>query len=158
MVQGQLQYLAETARALGLLDNSFNNVNRLAVRSWPFIITDPSRSHHGSTNASLPAGQQPAAQPNQARPPQAAPQQAPQQFQPAPQQVPQQFQPVPQAQPPASAIPRARALYPFQGQDHTELTFQPGEMINIYRQAGDWWEGELNGRRGLFPAAYVQLV
>jgi len=53
---------------------------------------------------------------------------------------------------------RARALYPFQGQDNTELSFNFGDVLVIRRQDGEWWEGELNGRVGLLPANYVQLI
>ena len=56
------------------------------------------------------------------------------------------------------AIVKAKALYPFQGQDASELTFQFNEEIVVLRQGGEWWEGELNGRRGLFPSNYVKLV
>jgi hypothetical protein len=55
-------------------------------------------------------------------------------------------------------VTRARALYPFQGQDDTELTFQYNDVITVVREAGEWWEGEINGRRGLFPANYVQKI
>jgi hypothetical protein len=54
--------------------------------------------------------------------------------------------------------PQARALYPFQAGGPQELSFNPGEMLTIHKQSGDWWEAESNGRRGLIPANYVQLV
>ncbi len=55
---------------------------------------------------------------------------------------------------------QARALYPFQGQDQTELTFQQGDIINMIRcdPGQDWWEGELRGVRGLLPSNYCQLI
>jgi len=66
--------------------------------------------------------------------------------------------PVASRAPPAvPASPVATALYPFQGQDHTELSFQAGDRIKVTKQAGEWWEGELLGKRGLFPANYVRL-
>jgi len=67
--------------------------------------------------------------------------------------MPQRLPPTPQA-----AGVRAKALYPFQGQDATELTFQFNDVITVTRQGGEWWEGEINGRRGLFPANYVQIL
>jgi len=57
----------------------------------------------------------------------------------------------------AAPVVKAKALYPFQGQDASELTFQFNEEIIVLRQGGEWWEGELNGRRGLFPSNYVKL-
>jgi len=54
--------------------------------------------------------------------------------------------------------PRARGLYPFQGQTADELSFQPGDILNIVNQSGDWWTAEMNGRQGLIPANYVQLI
>lgn len=35
--------------------------------------------------------------------------------------------------------------------------FVPGEEIKVYnKQADGWWQGELNGRVGIFPATYVK--
>jgi len=62
------------------------------------------------------------------------------------------------AGPPRSNQPRARGLYPFQGQAQEELSFQPGDILNIVSQSGDWWTAEMNGRQGLIPANYVQLI
>eukprot|EP01092_Planopodium_desertum_P003371 TRINITY_DN16032_c0_g2_i1.p1 TRINITY_DN16032_c0_g2~~TRINITY_DN16032_c0_g2_i1.p1 ORF type:complete len:118 (+),score=4.86 TRINITY_DN16032_c0_g2_i1:159-512(+) len=59
--------------------------------------------------------------------------------------------------PSASGGVKAKALYPFQGQPG-ELTFNYGDVITIIKQSGEWWEGELNGRKGLLPANYVQLL
>lgn len=53
---------------------------------------------------------------------------------------------------------RARALYPFQAEDETEVSFQFNDIIIVHQQQGEWWEGEVNGRVGLFPASYVQLI
>ena len=38
--------------------------------------------------------------------------------------------------------------------------FKPGDIVIVKKKnAGDGWcEGELNGKRGLFPKAYVRLV
>ena len=53
---------------------------------------------------------------------------------------------------------RARALYPFAGQDQTELSFNANDTLIIHKKEGDWWEAELNGKRGLIPGNYVQLI
>nr|XP_054754921.1 SH3 domain-containing protein 19-like [Lytechinus pictus] len=49
-----------------------------------------------------------------------------------------------------------RAMYDFDGADNTELTFKEGDKITVMAQvSGDWLEGELNGKKGRFPAAFV---
>lgn len=60
--------------------------------------------------------------------------------------------------PPRRPGEQARALYAFNPEAPTELGFQPGQVLNIISKNGDWWEAEFNGRRGLIPANYVQLV
>jgi hypothetical protein len=55
-------------------------------------------------------------------------------------------------------MPQAQALYAFNAEAPTELSFQPGQVLTILNKNGDWWEAELNGRRGLIPANYVQLL
>jgi len=68
--------------------------------------------------------------------------------------------PVPVPTPQAQGPPRIRAkgIYPFQGQTNDELSFQPGEILNIVNQNGDWWMAEKDGRQGLIPANYVQII
>lgn len=52
----------------------------------------------------------------------------------------------------------ARALYSFQGQTDKELSFRKGDIINVRRQVDkNWIDGELNGRRGIFPQNYVEI-
>jgi len=57
-----------------------------------------------------------------------------------------------------SWIGTARALYAFNAEVPTELSFQPGQVLTIHTKNGDWWEAELNGKRGLIPGNYVQLL
>lgn len=52
------------------------------------------------------------------------------------------------------------ALYDFEGQNEGDLVFREGDRILIVKRTGsvdDWWEGELKGVRGVFPANYVEL-
>mmetsp|Transcript_20375 Transcript_20375/g.52916 ORF Transcript_20375/g.52916 Transcript_20375/m.52916 type:complete len:822 (-) Transcript_20375:18-2483(-) len=54
-----------------------------------------------------------------------------------------------------------RALYPFgPTDDDDDLTFKAGAVILVTnKDAGDgWWEGELDGSTGTFPASYVQSL
>lgn len=53
------------------------------------------------------------------------------------------------------------AIYGFEGQEEGDLSFQEGEKIRVIKKTGstdDWWEGEVRGRRGKFPANYCELV
>ncbi|XP_034545179.1 F-BAR and double SH3 domains protein 1-like [Notolabrus celidotus] len=57
----------------------------------------------------------------------------------------------------------ARALYSYQAQSAEELSFQEGALIHLRRcRQGEvddgFWEGELNGRVGVFPSLVVELV
>ena len=49
-----------------------------------------------------------------------------------------------------------KALYPFQGIEEHDLSFQPGDRIIVKNVLdGKWWEGECNGQVGWFPGNYV---
>ncbi|XP_043196836.1 uncharacterized protein LOC122367622 isoform X6 [Amphibalanus amphitrite] len=53
----------------------------------------------------------------------------------------------------------ARALHGFKPINNRELCFNKGDIIFIRRQVDrNWLEGELNGRIGIFPVNYVQVV
>jgi ankyrin repeat protein len=54
----------------------------------------------------------------------------------------------------------AYANFDFEGQDTDDLKFKEGDWIRILKMTDsldDWWEGELRGTVGAFPANYVQL-
>ncbi|BFZ56704.1 hypothetical protein PYCC9005_003752 [Savitreella phatthalungensis] len=54
---------------------------------------------------------------------------------------------------------KARALFTFDADQPGDLGFVKGDIITIVERSNttdDWWTGELNGRRGIFPANYVQ--
>jgi len=67
--------------------------------------------------------------------------------------------PRPRPPPPARgpAPERCRALYDFAAEDSTELPLRKGDVVNIIKKGQDLWEGECNGRRGLFPGNYVEM-
>uniref|UniRef100_A0A673NAF3 Osteoclast-stimulating factor 1 n=1 Tax=Sinocyclocheilus rhinocerous TaxID=307959 RepID=A0A673NAF3_9TELE len=47
--------------------------------------------------------------------------------------------------------------FDYQAQHDDELTIAVGDIIsNIRKNEGGWWEGELDGRRGLFPDNFVK--
>lgn len=68
----------------------------------------------------------------------------------------QQSQPPPPK--PYKTAVQARGLYAFSSESPQELSFNPGDILTIVSQQGDWWTAELNGKTGLIPANYVQLI
>lgn len=54
----------------------------------------------------------------------------------------------------------AMALYSFEGQNKGDLSFKEGDQIKVVKKTDsvdDWWEGELRGIRGSFPANYCKI-
>nr|OQO29269.1 hypothetical protein B0A51_07514 [Rachicladosporium sp. CCFEE 5018] len=52
------------------------------------------------------------------------------------------------------------AVFDFEAQGEGDLGFREGERIRVIKRTGsvdDWWEGELNGVTGSFPANYVKF-
>ncbi|KAJ9654771.1 hypothetical protein H2198_006210 [Neophaeococcomyces mojaviensis] len=52
------------------------------------------------------------------------------------------------------------ALYDFGGQGQGDLAFKEGDKIKVLKKTDstdDWWQGELRGIKGMFPANYVQV-
>ncbi|XP_035854166.1 SH3 domain-containing kinase-binding protein 1 isoform X5 [Sander lucioperca] len=49
--------------------------------------------------------------------------------------------------------------FDYEAQQDDELSLTVGDIIlNIRRDDGGWWEGELDGRRGLFPDNFVREI
>ena len=52
------------------------------------------------------------------------------------------------------------ALYDFEGQADGDLAFREGDRIRIVKKTesiDDWWDGEIGGVTGCFPANYVRM-
>ncbi|XP_073927141.1 nostrin isoform X4 [Castor canadensis] len=50
-----------------------------------------------------------------------------------------------------------KALYPFQARQDDELNLEKGDIVTLHEKKEDgWWFGCLNGKKGHFPAAYVE--
>ncbi|XP_008542675.1 nostrin isoform X8 [Equus przewalskii] len=50
-----------------------------------------------------------------------------------------------------------KALYSFQARQDDELNLEKGDIVTIYKKKEEgWWFGSLNGKKGHFPAAYVE--
>jgi amphiphysin len=55
----------------------------------------------------------------------------------------------------------AVALYAFQGEGQGDLSFAESDRIKVLKKTDstdDWWEGELRGVKGSFPANYCKLA
>ena len=52
-----------------------------------------------------------------------------------------------------------RALYDYQSQDPSSLSFLRGHVIEVLTQLeSGWWDGLLNDERGWFPSNYVERI
>ena len=48
--------------------------------------------------------------------------------------------------------------FDYNAQDIDELTIRKGDKItNAFKKEDGWMEGELNGKRGLFPDNYIEV-
>lgn len=51
------------------------------------------------------------------------------------------------------------AMYDFEAHSHGDLSFREGDRIRVVKKTNssqDWWEGEIGGKKGSFPANYVK--
>jgi son of sevenless-like protein len=65
--------------------------------------------------------------------------------------------------PPMNGLPLpvmyVRALYDYEADDRTSLSFHEGDVIQVITQLeSGWWDGVINGVRGWFPSNYCQVV
>ncbi|KAH9883572.1 ras guanine nucleotide exchange factor domain-containing protein [Xylariomycetidae sp. FL2044] len=52
-----------------------------------------------------------------------------------------------------------RALYDYEADDRTSLSFHEGDIIQVITQLeSGWWDGVINGVRGWFPSNYCQII
>jgi len=64
----------------------------------------------------------------------------------------------PRPPPRGGNVKHGRALYDFTGENAEEIDLRAGDSVTITREVGDWLEGDCNGRHGLFPTAYVEIL
>uniref|UniRef100_T1J1Q5 RING-type E3 ubiquitin transferase n=1 Tax=Strigamia maritima TaxID=126957 RepID=T1J1Q5_STRMM len=58
-----------------------------------------------------------------------------------------------------SQQPCARALYSFEAKDPGDLSFKKGDIVLLRKKMDhNWYQGELDGKHGFFPANYVQVM
>ncbi|KAH9392866.1 hypothetical protein TYRP_005956 [Tyrophagus putrescentiae] len=52
-----------------------------------------------------------------------------------------------------------RVLFNFDAQDENELTLRESQIVRLFRHVDDgWMEGELDGKVGLFPKSYIDII
>ena len=60
----------------------------------------------------------------------------------------------------AEAVAMVRALYSYEAMESEELTFDAGAVFKLLRKDDGvddgWWEGEFDGKRGVFPSVVVE--
>ena len=57
------------------------------------------------------------------------------------------------------ATVRAKVLFEYDAEQEDELTLAVGDIVtNIEQLDEGWWEGELHGKRGLFPENFVEII
>ena len=55
--------------------------------------------------------------------------------------------------------PHAQTLYAYTGQYSDELSFPAGVTLTLVKRIdAEWWEGRVNGRTGLVPGNYVEVI
>lgn len=62
--------------------------------------------------------------------------------------------------PPSKETEKVVGIYDFDGETESDLTFKKGDIISLVDKGTEddpnWWCGELDGKRGLFPKNYVK--
>ncbi|XP_073083431.1 SH3 domain-containing kinase-binding protein 1 isoform X7 [Manis javanica] len=54
-----------------------------------------------------------------------------------------------------------KVIFPYEAQNDDELTIKEGDIVTLINKDCidvGWWEGELSGRRGVFPDNFVKLL
>lgn len=64
-----------------------------------------------------------------------------------------------QSQPNRRVVPHAFAIYEFSSKESTDLNFKKGELIILKRRVdSNWYYGEINGREGMIPSNFIQVM
>ena len=57
---------------------------------------------------------------------------------------------------------RAKVMFPYEPENPDELNLVEGDIITILNkdvpESDGWWEGEINGKVGMFPNNFVELL
>jgi len=66
--------------------------------------------------------------------------------------------PIPASKPQEEKGDLADVIYDYDSGEAEDLKITEGDVVLITdRTSDDWWTGEVNGKKGLFPASYVKL-
>ena len=58
-----------------------------------------------------------------------------------------------------AVIGQCQAIYDYKANMYDELSIKYGDVINIHdKQEDGWWLGECDGKVGIFPATYVEVI
>jgi len=63
--------------------------------------------------------------------------------------------------PPGQGVARAIALFDFNAVEPGDLSFSKGQVITVTEKSSTsdtWWKGTIEGRVGIFPANFVEVV
>lgn len=52
--------------------------------------------------------------------------------------------------------PEYVALYTYESPEAADLTFSEGDVILVSKKEGEWWNGSIGDRTGVFPSNYVK--
>ena len=73
--------------------------------------------------------------------------------------IPSSSQPKQPAEPGLLVGQYATALYDFQAESDDELSFEEDDVIALIGRIDEHWlDGSLNGKRGIFPEVYVEVI
>lgn len=48
------------------------------------------------------------------------------------------------------------ALYTYESPESGDLTFREGDVVLVGKKEGEWWNGSIGDRKGVFPSNYVK--
>ena len=60
-----------------------------------------------------------------------------------------------------STVERAKVLYAYTAENGDELSIEEGQIVTVLEKElvdSGWWKGELNGKQGVFPDNFVELL
>ncbi|XP_060557523.1 uncharacterized protein LOC132717954 isoform X2 [Ruditapes philippinarum] len=54
---------------------------------------------------------------------------------------------------------KAKVVYSYEPENDDELKLEVGDVLDVIKQEEEgWWEGILNGKQGMFPSNFVEIV